>query len=249
MSLPTPRISLPFNGNWLDKSGNGNDVTPNGITLENDTPKIGSGYAKANDAADGEITDSPSLDANYITVPCWIRYTTALIRIVYERGSGAGFAANDWDLVINGGKLVWKVHVGGAARSVTSPLVYNDGNWHLVIGLYDGAFVRLFVDNVYVEELAAAHGVIGAQADPVTLCARKGVTLPFIGSMDSFILYGEALNFGGVAKGNPATGQIAEIWNDGAGIEPSGSIYNKHIGFPFFNKIMGLPTIIKRNGE
>ena len=219
MDLPTPRISLPFNGDFLDTSVNNNDVTPSGIILKSDTPKIGSGYAFGDGINDdGEIADSPSLDADYVTFANWVRHTTSGTKIVYERSSGS-FGPNDYDLLTVGGKLLCQLHIGGSNRQVQSPLVYNDGNWHLVIWSYDGVFLRLFIDNIYVAELAVAHGPIGASSDPLTLFARKGKIIPFPGSMDSFLMFGEALSFGGVSLGQQATGQVAEIWNSGAGIE------------------------------
>jgi hypothetical protein len=212
-------ISLPFNGDWLDKSGNGNNVTDSGIILKSDTPKIGSGYAFGDGINDdGEIADSPSLDADYITVASWVRYTTAGTTIPYERSNGT-FGPNDWDLLTVTGKLRCQLHVGGSNRFAQSPLTYNDGNWHLVVWLYDGIYLRLFVDNIYVAELAAAHGAIGASSDPLTLFARKGKIIPFPGSMDSFLMWGRALTFGGVSVGNSATGELAEVSNGGAGIE------------------------------
>jgi hypothetical protein len=96
---------------------------------------------------------------------------------------------------------------------------------------YDGSFLRLFIDNIYVAELAASHGPIGASSDPLTLFARKGKVIPFPGSQDSFLMYGEALSFGGVSLGDTATGQFSEVWNGGAGIEPGAA---KAGGFPFF---------------
>ena len=213
------RISLPFNGDWLDKSGNGNDVIPSGIILKSDTPKIGSGYAFGdgfND--DGQIIDSPSLDANFITVATWVRYTTTGVTIVYERSPGS-FGANDWELITLTGKLQPVIFIGGGLRFVTSPLTYNDNDWHLVVWMYDGAFLRLFVDNVYVAELVAAHGPIGASSDGITLFARQGTVIPFPGSLDSFLMWGRALGFGGVSVGQQATGEMAEVWNGGAGIE------------------------------
>lgn len=229
MALPVPRVSLPFNGDFLDKSGNGNNVTPSGIILKTDTPKIGSGYTFGDGINDdGEIADSPSLDASFITAACWARYTLADTRIICERSSGA-FSANDWlFLTVAGtGQLQFAVHVGGSLRFVRSPLGYNDGNWHLVVMMYDGIALRLFVDNVYVAETIGAHGPIGASSDPLTLFARKGKVIPFPGSMDSFLMYGQALSFGGVSIGQQATGQVAEIWNGGAGIE--------FLGAPSFN--------------
>lgn len=229
------RIALSFNGDSLDKSGNGNDLTLSGVILKSDTPKIGSGYAFGDGINDdGEIADSASLDANYITVATWVRYTTSGTTIPYERGSGT-YGPNDHDLLTVTGKLACQLHIGGSNRQVLSPLTYNDGNWHLALWMYDGAFLRLFINKIYVGELAAAHGAIPASSDPLTLFARKGKVIPFPGSQDSFLMWGRALSFGGVAVGNPATEEVAEVWNDGAGFElptqVNGSIF-------FFNPTM-----------
>lgn len=223
------RIALGFNGDWLDRSGNGNDVTPNGITLETDTPKIGSGYANGNGTSDGEIADSASLDSDYITVASWVRYTTSGTTVIHERSDGT-FGANDWNLITVSGKLRCVMYFAGANRFAESTATYNDGNWHLVIWSYDGSFIRIFVDNVYVGELAAAYGTMGASADPLTLFARKGKVIPFPGSKDAFAMWGRALTFGGVAVGNSATEEVAQVWNAGAGIEFDLTAN----GFPFF---------------
>lgn len=218
MALPDPKIALTFDGDWLDKSGNNNDVTPSGIELKTDTPMVGSGYVFGDGLNDdGEIADSASLDADYITVGCWIRFITTAIKIPFERSSGT-YGANDWDLLVFNGNVIGQLHIGGSNRVVISPLIYNDGDKHLVLWSYDGSYLRLFIDNVYVAETAAAHGAIGASSDPLTLFARKGKVIPFPGSLDSFFLFGEALSFGGVSLGQQATGQFAEVWNGGAGI-------------------------------
>ncbi len=213
------RISLPFNGDWLDKSGNGNNVTPSGITFDTVNKKLGSASAFGDGITDdGEIADSGTLVADYITVASWIKYTTSGVTISFERSSGV-FGPNDWDLLTASGFLRFQLHIGGSNRIVTSPLTYNDGNWHLALCMYDGAFLRLFIDNVYVAELAAAHGAIGASSNPLTLFARKGKVIPFPGNLDSFLMWGRALSFGGVSVGNQATGEVAEVSNGGTGIE------------------------------
>ncbi len=213
------RISLPFNGNWLDKSGNSNDVTPSGIILKTDTPKIGSGYAFGDGLDDdGEIADSPSLDASYITVACWLKYTTSGVTLPFERSDGV-FSANDWGLATVNTKIRFQIHIGGGNRRADSPLAYNDDNWHLIIGMYDGAYVRLFIDNIYVAEIAAPFGDIGDSTDPLTLFARKGKIIPFPGGMDSFLMWGKALSWGDVSIGQQITGEMAAVWNGGTGIE------------------------------
>ena len=218
MALPTPRISLPFNGDFLDKSGNGNNVTPSGIILKSDTPKIGSGYAFGDGLNDyGEIADSPSLDAINITVAAWVRYTGTATRVFFERSNGT-FGNDDWTCFTTNGRIQTIMVIGGVTKSIVSPLTYNDGNWHLVICMYNGQAVRLFIDNVHVNALIAV-GPLGNTSDPITLFARKGPLFPLSGSMDSFLMYGEGLSYGLVGIGQQATGQISEIWNVGAGIE------------------------------
>lgn len=238
------RISLTFNGDWLDKSGNGNNVTPSGIILKSDTPKLGSGYAFGDGINDdGEIADSASLDCDYITIATWVRFTTAGTTIVYERSNGT-FGAGDWDLITITGKLRCQLHIGGGNRFAESTSTYNDGNWHLALWMYDGSYLRLFIDNVYVAELAAAYGTMGATSDPLTLFARKGKVVPFPGSQDSFLMWGRALSFGGVSIGQQATGEASQLWNGGAGLEITEATYNNHIG-PIGKTLLGLPSIIK----
>jgi hypothetical protein len=212
-------ISLPFNGDWLDKSGNGNDVTPSGIILKSDTPKIGSGYAFGDGINDdGEIANHTSLEnISNITVATWIKYTTAGVTIPYERSSGS-YTANDWDLLTVSGTLRCQLNLAGSNKLVQSPLTYNDGNWHLAMWSFDQVYLRLFIDNVYVGE-SGQTDPLASSSDPVTLFARKGKIIPFPGGLDSFMVWGRALGFGGVAVGNSATGEMAEVWNGGAGIE------------------------------
>ena len=210
-------LSLPFNGDWLDKSGNGNDVTPAGIILKSDTPKIGSGYAFGDGINDfGTIADSPSLDASFVTTACWIKYTSAGVMVVVERGTG-GFGADEWNIFVNAGKIVAALNKGGV-KLATSPLSYNNDAYHLGIMMYDGTALRLFVDNVYVAQNVVA-GTIAASSDPITIFARAGSVLNFTTAMDSLLVWGRALSYGGVSIGQQATGEVAEVWNGGAGIE------------------------------
>jgi hypothetical protein len=249
------RISLPFNGDFLDKSGNGNDVTPSGIILKTDTPKIGSGYVFGDGINDdGEIADSPSLDSTRLVFATWIRFTTSGTKIPFERSNGS-FLQGDWHLLTLGGKVRFTLGIAAGNQAVDSTSTIRDGNWHLVVAQYDGRYMRMFIDNVYeaVTDLGSPFDIV-ATNKPLTLFARKGKVIPFPGSLDSFLMGGSALSYGGVSIGQQATGGVAELWNGGAGVEFDGvgevgefshvalSIYDKQ--FNAFKELSGKNTII-----
>ena len=228
MALPAAKISIPFNGDNQDKSGNGNHLIPNGITFDAVNKHIGSHSALGDGINDfGEIADSPSLDAANIAIVSWVKFTSTTTGVIAERSNGT-FGADDWTVFRIGGKIQTTMNIGGANRGAISPLLYNDDVFHNVVAMYDGAAVRLFVDKVYVAEVIIA-GSLGASSDPITLFARKGPLFPFSKNIDAFVMYGQGVTYGGVSVGQTATGQIAEIFNNGTGIEPgvqAGSPWN-----------------------
>jgi hypothetical protein len=227
------RVSLPFNGDFLDKSGNGNDVTPSGIILKSDTPKIGSGYAFGGGInEDGEIADSPSLDSTRLVYVTWTRFTTSGTKLVFERSNGT-FLPGDWHLLTLGGKVRFSLHIAGSTKAVDSTSAINDGDWHLVVAQYDGRFLRIFIDNVYeaVTDLGSAFDII-ATNHPLTLFARKGKVIPFPGGLDSFLMGGSDLSYGGISIGQQATGGVAELWKGNIGVEIGDEAVVP--GFPFF---------------
>ncbi len=70
-----------------------------------------------------------------------------------------GHGSNSWALNLNGatGELVWN----SGAGSVTSANIYNDGAWHQVAGVYDGAYNYLYVDGSLAGSSAATGAIAG----------------------------------------------------------------------------------------
>jgi hypothetical protein len=216
------RVSAPFNADFTDKSGNGNDFTvKNNISIDTVVKKIGAASALSAGGI-GEAAYSPTLNASYITVATWFKSTTTGTFIIAERSNGT-FGNNDWSLLNLTNKIRFGCYVGGAFKFVDNPASIGDGNWHLLVGTYDGAYVRLFVDNVYVAETVAAQGPFAASTDPLTIFDRGPFSTPagltWGGNLDSFMFWGVAQDFGAVSVGQQATGSVAEIWNGGAGVE------------------------------
>jgi hypothetical protein len=93
------------------------------------------------------------------TASLWFKGNPAdsSMQALMSRGS------NSWSLNLNGatGKLIWN----SGAGSVTSSIVYNDGVWHQVVGVYDGAYNRLYVDGSATGSNAAAGTIAGSAND------------------------------------------------------------------------------------
>ncbi|EEF59578.1 LamG-like jellyroll fold domain-containing protein [Pedosphaera parvula] len=77
-----------------------------------------------------------------------------------------GHGATSWAISLDGstGDLIWNSGAGFA----TSPNVYNDGSWHQVAGVYDGATNYLYVDGV-LRGANAATGTIAGNTNNVYL--------------------------------------------------------------------------------
>ncbi len=70
-----------------------------------------------------------------------------------------GHGATSWSLDLNGatGKLIWN----SGAGPVTSANIYNDGLWHQVAGVYDGANNYLYVDGSLSASSVASGAIVG----------------------------------------------------------------------------------------
>lgn len=90
------------------------------------------------------------------TAMLWFRGNPAdsSMQALMSRGS------NSWSLNLNGanGGLIWN----SGAGLVASTTVYNDGAWHQVAGVYDGAHNYLYVDGSLAGSSAATGLIIGS---------------------------------------------------------------------------------------
>ena len=76
----------------------------------------------------------------------------------------AGHGDNSWHLRLD---TSGKVHFGTGAQAsdVISPGIYNDGNWHVAVGVYDGANNYLYVDGSLAVSAANPNPIIGTNVD------------------------------------------------------------------------------------
>ncbi|GAI17106.1 unnamed protein product [marine sediment metagenome] len=68
----------------------------------------------------------------------------------YEVGFGYILGISD----VNNNVIKFYTEGSGGADTLESPLTYNDGNWHHLVGTWDGVTKRLYIDSVEVSSVA-----------------------------------------------------------------------------------------------
>lgn len=150
---PNTRLLLSFNegsgSSVADASGNGNNGTLSGNFAQPwPQGRFWSGLS-FDGASQVLIPDSPSQRfGNQITVEAWVRPTVIDNRtrnIVSKISSTAGSA---FRILLRDGYPLFIVSVEGGEYGAVSSLRLNANQWYHVAGIYDGRFVRIWVDGV-----------------------------------------------------------------------------------------------------
>jgi flagellar hook assembly protein FlgD len=137
-----------MDGNWTDASGNGNDGTPNAGAAFSTNAKIGSGSGSFNglDSAVTSTVSSLPFGNGPRTVSAWVKPENGTQNrgIIQYGGESSGY----FKLMID---ELNRAVVGSDSNSITGLTSLADGQWHYVVGVYEGVgttVVRLYVDSV-----------------------------------------------------------------------------------------------------
>ncbi|MES2268152.1 MAG: LamG-like jellyroll fold domain-containing protein [Bacteroidota bacterium] len=148
--ISTVYISLPFNGNTMDVSGNQNDGIP-----QNTPTLVADRYGATNSAysfngTNQYIQTTKSIaNPQVFTLSLWFNTTTTtggrLIGFSQFQNGGGSFDRHIY--MTNSGELIFGVYSGGYNYTTTGK-AYNDGNWHHVVATLSSTGMKLYVDNV-----------------------------------------------------------------------------------------------------
>jgi hypothetical protein len=146
-------LSYPGSGTtWTDISGSGNNGTlTNGPTYSSDN----GGFFTFNGTNNEVTTTTQFTNPQTFSIGAWFKTSSASGKKIIgfenaQTGTGSfQFDRHAW--IGSDGKLNFGIWTG-SATIVTSPLTYNDNNWHYVVGTYggEGTTMRLYVDGVSV---------------------------------------------------------------------------------------------------
>jgi len=140
----------PFNGNANDESGKGNNGTLYGATLTQD--RLNQTNKAFNFTSDSIlISNTNNFKLSKFTVSGWFKtsssteaeYHTLFNHFAGNSGSYTGYWLGVWS-----GKANLFLGSGTDEIDITGPKLVNDGNWHLITGIYDGSAGSVYLDGV-----------------------------------------------------------------------------------------------------
>ena len=181
----------------------------------------GSSFASTNSFTfDGNIDsidcgDFSAYDNGDLSFSVWVYKTTSGLEYVFTN-SGSGTLAG-FDVVI------WDKHIKIDRRTRTKQsssaynlLGLNYNTWHNIIGTYNDTTdeLKVYFDGTFKATYSASSDVNSASI-PLSIGSYAGTSNFFQGNIDEVSLFNTALTDGGVSVGQPAGGQIAQVYNSG----------------------------------
>lgn len=149
-----------------------------------------------------EVPDAAALDTltTALTVECLVRWSDGQSStMMVNRWSGLG-GTLCWYLSTSpsyGGRAAFTCYLNSAQKGVndTRTTLINDGKWHHLAGVYDGSYVRLYVDGFDVGNQVAATGSLPTASLPVRMGMLSDTTgWNFSGGLSHVAIYPVALS-------------------------------------------------------
>lgn len=209
-SLGTPdylwwRLNDTTGTSAVDSSGNGRTGTRSGSTIT--TGQTGALLDGDTDKAMLFSGTNPVIQTPYVatwdttqwSVCCWFKTTTtAAANILVARDHQSGGRRFQLQMNATGQLLSFSNNIGGMTPGATTPLGYNDGNWHFCTLVYDqtlGSSQRhkIYVDNSSTPKNAngsANNFTFSGTAVPFSVAnATRTTQAPFLGTLDEVLYF------------------------------------------------------------
>ncbi len=165
------------------------------------------------------VTDTAALDiTGPITISAWIKTTVkdGIYRRIIDKSYTSGYVLNM--VGDSSGRVMTEIQDYAAVGTTDVA----DGNWHLVTGIYDGSYVRIYVDGSQQGSTAYSGG-ISANAYNLTI-GMDNSNYPgnerFSGSIDDVRIYSFALS--------PA--EVFALYHAGSGTEEADPSFRSSFG-------------------
>lgn len=208
-------------GNALDAVGNNPGVLVNGTYGPG---RFGQAFQFSGYDNPGyvQVRDAPGLEPATVSVEAWVNstYLTAPGAYGYIVSKGAAdYRGASYALVTSNHSGLW-FYIGNGSAFQYSPdpgSAIWDGNWHHVIGTYDGSYVRLYVDGVEVGNGARLDNALGfglPNTNDLFIGTYNGLPgYTFNGRIDEVSVFNRALSaaevrarFDAAVAGEPTSG-------------------------------------------
>ncbi len=205
-ALRTSTLASVIKATVADSSGGSNmGIVNGGVTFQQTSPLADGNKAALFDGATSYVTmgDVRAFAfASAFSVECWFKTSVSGIAALVSKTNGGG---RGWNLTTNSSNKVrfWAYTIADVkVWDTTTPLTYNDGQWHHAVATWDGTTsaggVVIYVDGLSVVTDTAAAGTPGQPALDFVLGSRSDVvgspTGALSGSLDEVAVYNYKLS-------------------------------------------------------
>jgi len=177
---------------WYDLSGNGNHGTNIGMVYDIDrSPNF---YFNGSNVSN--IPNSPSLNPTTgLTIESWVKFDTNSADFIFEKGN----VNTQYSLFSHGTDIMFRTfHAADSGYHNTSQAKTTigvvNGQWHHIVGSWDGAVKRIFIDGLLKYSLNKSGALITRTTDAAV--GRFGGTTSgyhFNGKIAKVAVYGRGL--------------------------------------------------------
>ena len=205
------RKSYPGTGTtWTDRSGNGNNGTlTNGPTFDS-----ANGGGIEFDSLDDRVIISNSTSLNPtagLTIEAWVNFDADSPDFIFEKGD----VNTQFSLFSHGSDIMFRTFhdadSGYINTSVTKSTYITNGQWHHIIGSWDGSNKRIFIDSNLVKTQAKTGALKTRTTDAAIGTFGNYTGYPFGGKIAAVRLYSKGLADAEVAQNYNATKSRFEL--------------------------------------
>jgi hypothetical protein len=215
----------PLIGNTNDYSGFNNNGTPTSITYT--TGKIGqaASFNGTNSMVDlGNPSALSSIGGTTnISVSAWVFYTAF-------GGGGQTYSV----ITVKGSPWTWlmenpsntfrfRITAGGTDTNISDTSAHLLNRWYHVVGTYDGATMKIYVDGV-LKNSKAQTGVLGSNSTTAKIGTYQGTNYNFTGRINDVRVYNHTLSEYEIKELYKA--KVTHLPLDGHSLDIAGYLYN-----------------------
>ncbi len=170
------------------------------------------------------VSDDPAMQLTApLSLALWVRVNNNPASWARLAGKGDSTNRNYGLWLRNDGLILFQIYSDGGNGNLYSSVSVSDGNWHHVVGVYDGVTMKIYIDNVEQGSLNYSQ-IPRTSSDPFTIgCAWSG-SYCLDGRVDEVMLYQKGLSTIDIAQlyslgsssctGGCYTGAVAEYHMD-----------------------------------
>lgn len=200
MAGPCPMLSLvasndaSYNGvgnTWYDISGNGNNEKINGAAHQPTNGGVFS-FDGVNDYVSSNYV--AGTESDFITISTWIRpgSTNGTYEISNQGQWGSGSWVG-WRFRQIGQTISFSISDGSSQTYECAGGNFESGKWHYVVGVWDGGYIRVYIDGAEVASCSESIDYSGNQGTH-SIGKYEGSPYYFNGLIGGIGVYDEALS-------------------------------------------------------